>query len=109
MVRLGIVAWYELNKDYVAKTLCENRDKPQMKCCGKCYLRKQLKKTEEGSDNSKQLPTKINKTEPAVFFAATIVRPNLYLLPEARIFHDHYKAPIGYDPVSSIFHPPSVC
>ncbi len=30
------------NQDYIAKTLCENRDKPMLHCCGRCQLRKRL-------------------------------------------------------------------
>jgi hypothetical protein len=37
-----IVANYEMNKDYISKNLCENRNKPKMHCNGKCHLRKQL-------------------------------------------------------------------
>ncbi|RTQ47492.1 hypothetical protein EJV47_18890 [Hymenobacter gummosus] len=40
--RLGIVASWWLNRDYVARVLCINRAKPQMRCNGKCHLRKQL-------------------------------------------------------------------
>ena len=50
VLKLGLLAWYQVNKDYIAQNFCENRDKPQLKCCGKCYLRKQLKKV-DGSDN----------------------------------------------------------
>jgi hypothetical protein len=35
---------YAINKDYIAKNLCENRAKPKMNCNGKCHLMKQLKK-----------------------------------------------------------------
>ena len=38
-----IVLEYQWNKDYIAKWLCVNRDKPAMKCEGKCYLCKKLK------------------------------------------------------------------
>jgi hypothetical protein len=41
--RLGIVATWWLNRDYVARVLCVNRDKPQMHCNGKCHLAKQLR------------------------------------------------------------------
>jgi hypothetical protein len=37
---------YQLNKEYISKNLCENRDKPEMKCEGRCYLCKRLKKEE---------------------------------------------------------------
>ena len=36
VVQLSIVTWYEVNKDYIAKNLCINRNKPELKCCGKC-------------------------------------------------------------------------
>ena len=39
-----IVAQYYANKDYIAKNLCENRDKPMMHCDGKCCLKKKLAK-----------------------------------------------------------------
>ena len=39
----GTIAYYHLNKDYIARVLCENRDKPQLHCDGQCYLAKQLK------------------------------------------------------------------
>lgn len=44
MSRGVVVADYLLNKDYIAKVLCVNRDKPEMKCNGKCHFAKQLKK-----------------------------------------------------------------
>ena len=34
---------YRWNKDYIARNLCVNRDKPKMKCEGRCYLCKKLK------------------------------------------------------------------
>ena len=54
LVQLGIFAWYEINKDYVARELCVNKNKPWMKCCGKCYLRKQLKKVSGNGDVSEK-------------------------------------------------------
>ena len=110
MIKLGIIAYYELNKNYIAQNLCENRDKPQMKCCGKCYLRKQLNKTEEnGTNSSKQLPTKIDKAEVAVFFPITPIHISAHGFSLKVIFHDRYQQPSGSDPLSSIFHPPPVC
>ncbi|MBB5637689.1 hypothetical protein HDE68_003614 [Pedobacter cryoconitis] len=45
--RLFVYTSFELNQQYIATTLCENRDKPQMHCNGKCYLAKKLKQAEE--------------------------------------------------------------
>jgi hypothetical protein len=40
---LGTIAYFNLNRDYIARVLCENRDKPQLHCNGQCYLAKRLK------------------------------------------------------------------
>lgn len=46
----GIIAHYQLNKDYIARVLCENRDKPELHCDGKCYLAKRLKAQQDRQD-----------------------------------------------------------
>jgi hypothetical protein len=45
---------YCLNKKYIATVLCENRNRPQMHCNGKCHLRKEMKKDDEHQGNEKQ-------------------------------------------------------
>jgi hypothetical protein len=37
-----VTAWFYINQKHIAATLCENRDRPSLKCCGKCQLRKAL-------------------------------------------------------------------
>jgi hypothetical protein len=46
----GTIAYYQINKDYITRVLCENRDKPQLNCNGHCYLAKRLKSQEEKKD-----------------------------------------------------------
>lgn len=36
-----------MNYDYIVKNLCENRNVPQSTCKGKCYVGKELAKTEK--------------------------------------------------------------
>ena len=52
---------YALNYDYISKVLCVNKNKPKLKCNGKCYLMQQLAKNaaEKDSSSNKKLPTKI--------------------------------------------------
>ncbi len=38
---------YMVNYDYISTVLCENVDKPQLECNGKCHLAKELDKTLE--------------------------------------------------------------
>lgn len=53
--QFGWDVWFTLNQKEIAREHCENKEKPILKCNGKCYLAKQLKKAEvESSDgNSK--------------------------------------------------------
>ena len=46
----GIIAHYQLNKEYITRVLCENRDKPDLHCDGKCYLAKRLKAQQDRQD-----------------------------------------------------------
>ena len=38
----GHIAYYELNIEYITEKFCENKDKPQLQCNGKCHLAKEL-------------------------------------------------------------------
>lgn len=55
-----IFVHYRLNLDFIKKELCENKSKPQLKCNGKCYLNKQVKKAE---NNSKNLPESLKQKD----------------------------------------------
>ncbi len=45
--RLFVYAGFELNRNYIATKLCENRSKPWMHCNGKCYFMKKIKQAED--------------------------------------------------------------
>jgi hypothetical protein len=40
---------YNLNKEYIVSALCENRDKPELACDGKCYLETKIEQSQEKS------------------------------------------------------------
>lgn len=52
--RLFIYSAFELNQNYIAENLCENRDKPEKHCNGKCYLSKKIKQAEEKEKKQEQ-------------------------------------------------------
>lgn len=61
MSQWASVAYYQVNRNYIAKNLCENRDKPKLNCNGQCYLAKKLKAAEDkeqksNSDRLEKLP-----------------------------------------------------
>ena len=109
LLQLGVIGYYELNKNYIAQNLCENRDKPQMKCCGKCYLRKQLKKAGDLEDNQK-LPSRTDRFELVVFILPSLFKVNAS---PALIIQSSVKHPSGQDmrdvaALTAVFHPPGL-
>jgi hypothetical protein len=69
---------YAVFKDYIAKNLCVNKDKPKSCCQGKCYLEKQIKKSTETSDTEeKSSNKKISNKEVNEFLFSYISIPQL--------------------------------
>jgi hypothetical protein len=106
LVKLGILTWYEINKEYVASNLCENRNKPQLHCNGKCYLKKQLNKANNNSDTHKSVSTE--RTD-----LLECVLPESFSLPHLFKFSQPvalalYCNGYSYAFASFVFHPPSL-
>jgi hypothetical protein len=62
---------YLIQKRKIVEQLCINKNKPELKCDGKCYLAKELKKTEENAEKSGE---KLSKAEE--FFESKIANLN---------------------------------
>ena len=49
-----IMVKYKIDQAYIARVLCENRDKPDMHCNGKCYFIKKIKQAQENERSSER-------------------------------------------------------
>ncbi len=105
------VAEYIVNYDYIANVLCENKDKPQLNCDGKCYLAKQLaKETEDDGKNPfEQRRISVEQVQPICFEA-------LLGLDFSLVFCFSKKEPIGYfkklfssPHILDLIQPPEIC
>lgn len=63
---LGILAGFQINRNFIAASLCVNRTKPELHCNGKCYLNKELLKNEKQNSHPSQVPSKVT-IEPLQF------------------------------------------
>ena len=68
VMELSPFLYYQLNLDYIVENLCENKDKPKIKCNGKCYLMKQLKK--KASEHQPLANNRIQESFIPLFFSA---------------------------------------
>ncbi|HAK11025.1 MAG TPA: hypothetical protein DIW54_11550 [Chitinophagaceae bacterium] len=102
-----IVVRFYLNQEQIAKTLCENKNKPKLKCNGKCQLGKQLKKEEQKEQQQPELKLD-NKLEviSSKSFFATIVFNSTTIQKRYLDFSDCRTI----DRPTFVFHPPgSIC
>ena len=101
-----LVLDYQVHKESITRLFCVNKEKPQLRCNGKCHLAKQLRKA---SDSESKTPAsgfakvKYDVVLPLLFQVAapTYAYPlPLRFAPAASV---HY----AFAPAQSIFHPPA--
>lgn len=97
---------YAVNYDYIVNNLCENREIPQSTCKGKCYVEKELAKTEKQSNSSQTV--KIAGLD--VFLSHDILSFSHQLNAELSVgvSDSGYMSSHTSEYVSRIFHPPLV-
>ena len=94
---------YQVNKDFISKHLCENRDKPQLHCNGKCQFVKKLKEDEK-RDN---LPVNIKNNFEIQLYSEKVFEYdfNLFYVGE---FYSVMTTLQNISPTYAIFHPPQI-
>jgi len=108
VLKLAIVAWFEINQDYIAATLCENKDKPELVCCGKCVLTKQLQKADSGDKKEKgEAPTKTDKTTNVAFILPESTSQIYFLFGQPKIQNPTLRSLFADGVPVKIFHPPN--
>ncbi|MFB6455139.1 hypothetical protein ACE38W_07720 [Chitinophaga sp. Hz27] len=96
-----IVMQYWSNQAFIAQNLCENKNRPEMHCNGKCHLRKELEKdTQQEKNNSGKESYEVMFVNELQTFMQT---PPVAATIKHTIF---YKDPYLPTPVFAIFHPP---
>ncbi len=110
-VKLGIVIWYQVNKEFVARNLCENKNQPEKKCCGKCYLNKQLNKADKGTtQRTNSVPQKWNLGELIAYTLPQTVNVFPWVYSESSINHHLFYVSFSLEGTyTPVFHPPSYC
>ena len=98
-----LIIGYYLNQSFIALNKCENRNKPEMHCNGKCFLAKQMKK--DATDQ--QSPAALKDIQPAQLYFNNFSLPHVAAskpLKTAFVMQNE----LGTIRVASVyFHPPS--
>jgi len=102
--RFFIYAGFEMNRDYIAAKLCENRNKPQLHCNGKCYLMKKIKQAEDKQNNQDRQSQK-NLFQEAFFPQIAAIKFHTHLLQVMYIPNNRFLLP---QIAGTIFQPPKL-
>lgn len=100
---------YIVNYDYIVKELCENKEKPVLKCNGKCHLMKELAKTAEEDKNTSSDKKQNVKQEIEVLFYQdfkSLSCSNSYVFTNNKI-NSVYQNLYALTAIQSTFHPPT--
>ncbi len=100
--KLIIVLNYQINKEFITKNICVNRNKPKSCCKGKCELKKQL----DADDKKDNVPANTNKDKFEKEDFCQVIKTNVFDLARTAdlnckfISHKTKEFPIF------VFHPP---
>ncbi len=98
-------AYFELDPIGFIENLCENKDKPELECNGKCHL----KKVAKSQDSKQNTPESIINFEEVVLYTSSISEflfPKVIpkILANLNTYQNLYSFINAYD----FFHPPKV-
>lgn len=102
LIKIGLISYYSINIEYIINELCENKDKPELKCEGKCYLKKKMNE----ADKAEKQATEIFKQ---IEFPVFITHVSLSLQPEYILVQNtlaELNNLYSYSLHNKIFHPP---
>ena len=95
---------YEINKEYITKMFCENKNKPKMHCNGKCHMMKQLKE----EDKKENTPANNLKEKLEIQLFSQSEKTTIF---NSYTTGEHSFPPLQIQkttsPSFSIFHPPT--
>lgn len=106
-IRTGIAAYHGINKAYITSVLCENKNKPNVRCNGRCKLKRDLRAVEERERKASGSIREI--LELLVFSSASLSLPlsgkAAVIAPYGSVYYGRLITNCG----DGVFHPPPVC
>jgi hypothetical protein len=105
--KLGVITYFQLNRDYIAEVVCVNKEKPITMCYGQCFLDKSLDLADDHTTDDGTAPSGKQRIDFPVF----LVIENAYTFASEANFEiagSSYLAPLSTKHCAAPFHPPSV-
>ena len=95
-------AYYEMDPIGFIENLCENIDKPELQCNGKCYL---MKVAKSSTSDNKNIPNIINFKD-ILLYKENVIKYVFANNLEVVFQNYNYQNFYNYQNLSDCFHPP---
>jgi hypothetical protein len=105
--QLAIYTNFKFNQGFIARVLCINQDKPEMKCNGKCHLKKQLKEADDIDQNPVAPKNKKDNVKINLFFFRLFKRPSHFVYNQNKKQLYQYTKTLKDGFISTDFKPPA--
>lgn len=99
-----IILNYYAHLSYIATHLCVNKDKPELHCNGKCFLKKQLEKDQQRNSTT----TNSEKGFSDIVYFNYFTPLTALFFPETKMHFTSYLFRFIQQPSRPIFHPPAI-
>ncbi|WOI22451.1 MULTISPECIES: hypothetical protein [Nonlabens] len=92
--QVGCYAYYEMNIDMIIEQYCENTDRPELNCDGKCYLAKTLKlqQAQSRTDSKEQAISMLIEAFCPLYYQDVV----LYIVPSYEVIVKRGNKPYSY-------------
>lgn len=98
---------YVVNYEYVSKVLCVNKEKPELKCNGKCHLMKELAEVAENEKPISDNKIVIKEIEVLFYQELKLIEFSKLFVAKYLFLNANYSNLYTYLNSCSVFHPPS--
>ena len=102
---LGVITYFEINRDYIAKVLCINRDEPITMCHGQCFLDRNLDMADVTTTDEGTIPLSAQSVDFPIF----LITENCYSFQPSTLFETRsagYLSSTSSAHGQAPFHPP---
>ncbi len=106
ILKVGTVLYYQLNIDYIVEKYCVNKERPQLKCNGKCYLAKKLQLQQQSETENRNETILITESFIPLYFQENDIDLNFFLFSLGDISHNWKNHTFYFLEVLSKIDPP---
>lgn len=102
-----MIAYFNLNREYIAEVLCINKEEPLQTCHGQCFLKTNLNVADESSSKDAEMPLTKQQVEFPVFVVSELTfKFNVGVTTIERNFRSRSFTSIGYSRIP--LRPPAI-